>query len=73
MRSVSRIGIDARELCRGARTGIGRFLREVLRAGASLEGFEFVLYGNGTTWIEPTLSNVQVRVVGGKWTQWWDQ
>lgn len=73
MRSVSRIGIDARELCRGARTGIGRFLREVLRAGASLEGFEFVLYGNGTTWIEPTLSNVQVRVVGGTWSQWWDQ
>ncbi|MFQ5946011.1 MAG: glycosyltransferase family 4 protein [Anaerolineae bacterium] len=73
MRDVSRIGIDARELARGARTGIGRFLREVLRAGGSLDECEFVLYGNGTTWIEPTGSNVQVRVVGGKWTQWWDQ
>lgn len=68
-----RIGVDGRELAGGARTGIGRFLREVLRAGASLEEFEFVLYGNKTTWLEPTLGNVQVRIVGGKWTQWWDQ
>ncbi|MFQ5830305.1 MAG: glycosyltransferase family 4 protein [Candidatus Methylomirabilia bacterium] len=70
---MSRIGVDGRELARDARTGIGRFLREILRAAASLEGFEFVLYGNASTWIEPALGRMELRILGGRWTQWWDQ
>ncbi|MFQ5791308.1 MAG: glycosyltransferase family 4 protein [Acidobacteriota bacterium] len=70
---MSRIGIDGRELIRESRTGIGRYLREVLRAGAHLDGVEFVLYGNGSTWIEPGLGHVEFRALPGTWTQWWDQ
>jgi alpha-1,3-rhamnosyl/mannosyltransferase len=65
--------VDGRELARGVRTGIGRFLREVLRAGTDREGFEFILYGNGKTVIEPALRHVELKILPGKWTQWWDQ
>jgi glycosyltransferase involved in cell wall biosynthesis len=72
MTHARRIGIDGRELAGGARTGIGRFLQEVLRAGADAEGWQFVLYANGHR-LEPPGPHVQVRVLPGGWTQWWDQ
>ncbi len=67
-----RIGVDGRELAAGARTGIGRYLMEVLRA-ASRAGWECVVYGDRATRLECTLPGVTLRVLTGQWTQWWDQ
>ncbi|HEV8539741.1 MAG TPA: glycosyltransferase family 1 protein [Nitrospiraceae bacterium] len=67
-----RIGIDGRELRHGVRTGIGRYLIEVLRA-ASSEGRECVVYGDAETRAETDVPGVTWRVLKRGSTQWWDQ
>jgi glycosyltransferase involved in cell wall biosynthesis len=68
-----RIGIDGRELRQGIRTGIGRYLIEVLRA-ASQEGRECVVYGDGRTPLEDmSLPGVTWRTLTSASTLWWDQ
>jgi glycosyltransferase involved in cell wall biosynthesis len=67
-----RVGVDGRELKAGARTGIGRYLLEVLRA-ASRGGWECVVYGDRATRLVVSLPGVTLRVLDGRWTQWWDQ
>lgn len=66
------VGVDGRELRRGVRTGIGRYLTEVLSA-ASRAGWACVVYGDAGTEFPLALPGVSVRVLGGAWTQWWDQ
>ncbi|MBI4589250.1 MAG: glycosyltransferase family 4 protein [Candidatus Rokubacteria bacterium] len=67
-----RIGVDGRELRAGVRSGIGRYVLEVLRA-ASRDGWECVVYGDRTTRLSVALPGVTLRVLDGRWTQWWDQ
>ena len=67
-----RLGVDGRELKRHTRTGIGRYLTEVLRA-ASRAGWTCVVYGDADTAFEWALPGVSLRVLPGTWTQWWDQ
>ena len=69
---LMRIGIDGRELVEGVRTGIGRYLIEVLRM-ASREGMECVVYGDQRTRLPLALPGVSGRLLGGGWTQWVDQ
>jgi len=67
-----RIGIDGRELVDGARTGIRRYVLEVLRAAAS-PGAEVVVYGDRTTRLDPQFPGVSLAVVDAACTPWWDQ
>lgn len=67
-----RIGIDGRELRAGIYTGIGRYVTGVLRA-ASRDGWQCVVYGDPATDLRSTLPGVTLRVISGRWTQWWDQ
>jgi len=67
-----RIGIDARELRDGVRTGIRRYVVEVVRA-ASARGLECVVYGDRGTRLPPTSSVVRPVTLAAGWTQWWDQ
>jgi len=67
-----RVGIDGRELRDGVRTGIGRYVMEVVRAAAG-RGVECVVYGDGATRLPPAAPGVRPRVLASAWTQWWDQ
>jgi glycosyltransferase involved in cell wall biosynthesis len=67
-----RLGVDGRELRPGVRTGIGRYLGEVLRA-ASREGWSCVVYGDGGARLDPPLPGVGFTVLDAPWTPWWDQ
>ena len=67
-----RLGVDGRELVTGARTGIGRYVIEVLRA-ASQKGWPCTVYGDRSTSLGVTLPGVALRVLDPRWTQWWDQ
>ena len=67
-----RLGVDGRELRPGVRTGIRRYLIEVVRAAVSA-GWVCVLYGDAGTALEPAVPGVDVRILAGRWTQWWDQ
>jgi glycosyltransferase involved in cell wall biosynthesis len=67
-----RLAVDARELRPGVRTGIGRYLLEVLRA-ASLDGWSCVAYGDAGARLDTPLPGVDWRVLEAPWTQWWDQ
>jgi len=67
-----RLAVDARELRPGVRTGIGRYLLEVLRA-ASREGWSCLAYGDAGARLDHTLPGVDWRVLDAPWTQWWDQ
>ena len=69
---LMRLGVDGRELRPGVRTGIGRYLLEVLRA-ASLDGWSCVVYGDAGARLDQTLPGVAFRALRGSWTQWWDQ
>ena len=66
------VGVDGRELRPGVRTGIGRYLLEILRA-ASLEGWSCVVYGNAGARLDETLPGVTSSTLDSSWTQWWDQ
>jgi glycosyltransferase involved in cell wall biosynthesis len=67
-----RLGVDGRELRPGVRTGIGRYLLEILRA-ASEAGWSCVVYGDAGARLDQTLPGVTFRTLAGSWTQWWDQ
>lgn len=67
-----RVGVDGRELSAGVRTGIGRYVVEVLRA-VSQAGGECLVYGEETTGFNVAFSGVSYRTVSPGWTQWWDQ
>ncbi|HKT21525.1 MAG TPA: hypothetical protein VJR06_02720, partial [Nitrososphaerales archaeon] len=67
-----RVGIDGRELKGGLRTGIGRYLIEIIRA-ASQAGWECLVYGDRTTSLGRTWPGVTLRRLDHRWTQWWDQ
>ena len=70
--SVLRIGIDGRELREGVRTGIRRYVTEVVRA-AGARGLECVIYGDRGTRLPPTSSTVRPVTLEAGPTQWWDQ
>jgi glycosyltransferase involved in cell wall biosynthesis len=67
-----RLGVDGRELRPGVRTGIGRYLLEILRA-ASADGWSSVVYGDAGARLDETLPGVTSSILEGSWTQWWDQ
>jgi len=67
-----RLGVDGRELRPGVRTGIRRYLAEVLRA-ASRAGWSCVVYGDASTVVDEALPGVATRVLPGRCTQVWDQ
>jgi len=67
-----RLGVDGRELRPGVRTGIGRYLLEILRA-ASREGWSCVVYGDPGARLDQTLAGVTFATLDSSWTQWWDQ
>ena len=67
-----RLGVDGRELRPGVRTGIGRYLLEILRA-ASADGWPCVVYGDASARLEQALPGVVVTTLDTPWTQWWDQ
>jgi len=67
-----RLGVDGRELRPGVRTGIGRYLLEILRA-ASQDGWSCVVYGDAGARLEQTLPGVMFTALEASWTQWWDQ
>ena len=72
VRRGGRLGVDGRELRPGVRTGIRRYLAEVLRA-ASRAGWSCVVYGDAAPASDPELPGVSYAVLGGPTTQWWDQ
>ena len=67
-----RLGVDGRELRPGVRTGIGRYLREVLRA-ASHAGGSCIVYGETGGRLDDALPGVVFGVLRAPWTPWWDQ
>ncbi len=67
-----RLGVDGRELQAGVRTGIGRYLREVLRA-ASAARWSCVVYGDAATRLPEPLPGVALTTLGTRPTLWWDQ
>lgn len=67
-----RLGVDGRELVCGVRTGIGRYLIEVLRA-ATHQGWECLVYGDQTTELNGAAPGVLLRRLKRSHTQWWDQ
>jgi glycosyltransferase involved in cell wall biosynthesis len=69
---MTRLGVDGRELRLGVRTGIGRYLLEVLRA-ASQDGWSCVVYGDAGARLDQSLSGVAFTTLDASWTQWWDQ
>lgn len=69
---MMRIGVDGRELAGDRRTGIGRYMVEVLRAAAN-EGLECLVYGDETISLPVRLPGVSVRRLTGVWTPWVDQ
>lgn len=69
---MTRIGIDGRELIAGARTGIGRYVVEVLRA-ASHAGLECLVYGDDRTRLPVTLPGVNLHRLSAGPTLWVDQ
>jgi glycosyltransferase involved in cell wall biosynthesis len=66
------VGVDGRELRAGVRTGIRRYLVEVLGA-ISRAGWPCIVYGDVGTAFDLALPGVATRVLPGAWTQVWDQ
>jgi glycosyltransferase involved in cell wall biosynthesis len=67
-----RLALDGRELVAGMRTGIGRYVREVMRA-ASARGWRCVVYGDARTALPETLPGVTLTRLAAAGTRWWDQ
>ncbi len=67
-----RLGVDGRELRPGVRTGIGRYLLEILRA-ASADGWSCIVYGDAGAGLDQALPGITFSTLGASWTQWWDQ
>jgi len=66
------LGVDGRELRAGARTGIGRYLREVLRAAAA-RGWRCTVYGDARTALTGAPPGVALARLMAPGTRWWDQ
>ncbi len=67
-----RLGIDGRELISSARTGIGRYVIEVVKT-ARREGWDCVVYGNQST-VFPDAAAVTGAMRLYEWSRpWWDQ
>ncbi|HKB26086.1 MAG TPA: glycosyltransferase family 1 protein [Methylomirabilota bacterium] len=69
---MPKVGVDGRELRPGVRSGIRRYLVEVLRA-LSRAGWPCVVYGDRGSALDEALPGVAARVLPGSWTQVWDQ
>ncbi|HEV8472133.1 MAG TPA: glycosyltransferase family 1 protein [Methylomirabilota bacterium] len=67
-----RLGVDGRELAAGRRTGIGRYVREVLRAAAG-RGWRVRVYGDAETELGEALQGVTLARLRAPGTRWWDQ
>jgi glycosyltransferase involved in cell wall biosynthesis len=67
-----RLGIDGRELAAGARTGIGRYVHEVLRA-AGTRGWRCTVYGDASTTLPAVPGDVALARLAAPGTRWWDQ
>jgi glycosyltransferase involved in cell wall biosynthesis len=67
-----RLGVDGRELRPEVRTGIGRYVLEVLRA-ASRAGWTSLVYGDAGARLPISLPGVTFRELAAPWTPWWDQ
>jgi glycosyltransferase involved in cell wall biosynthesis len=67
-----RLGVDGRELRPGVRTGIGRYLLEVLRSVARA-GWPCTVYGDAGARLDDAPPGIVFRVLRAPWTQWWDQ
>ncbi len=67
-----RLGVDGRELQSGTRTGIGRYVSEVVRA-ADHAGWECLVYVTDAMSIQSDISRRSLRIVKESWTPWWDQ
>jgi glycosyltransferase involved in cell wall biosynthesis len=67
-----RLGVDGRELAAGMRTGIGRYVREVMRV-ASARGWDCIVYGDARTALPDALPGVQLTRLASMGTRWWDQ
>lgn len=68
------MGIDIRELERGKRTGIGRYLRNFITyASSARPEHRFFLYGNQYTDPDIGGENVEMRIRPEGMTLWWDQ
>lgn len=69
---VPRLGVDGRELREGVRTGIRRYVVEVVRAAAA-RGLECVVYGDRGTRPPPTSTTMRAVTLTAGSTPWWDQ
>jgi glycosyltransferase involved in cell wall biosynthesis len=69
---VTRLGLDGRELVSGMRTGIGRYVREVVRA-ASARGWRCTVYGDARTALPEMPPGVTLTRLVAAGTRWWDQ
>ena len=67
-----RLGLDGRELVAGMRSGIGRYVREVVRAAAA-RGWRCTIYGDARTALPETLPGVTLTRLASAGTRWWDQ
>ena len=67
-----RLGIDGRELVAGARTGIGRYVREVVRAAAA-RGWRCIVYGDARTAPREVPAGARLRRLRTPGRRWWDQ
>jgi len=66
------LGVDGRELVADRRTGIGRYVREVVRAMAA-RGWRCTVYGDGRTAFDDALPRVTLARLSAPATPWWDQ
>ncbi len=67
-----RLAVDGRELVAGRRTGIGRYVREVLRAAAA-RGWRSTVYGDASTVLADAPAGVTLTRLTAPGTRWWDQ
>jgi glycosyltransferase involved in cell wall biosynthesis len=67
-----RVGVDGRELRAGVRTGIRRYVLEVLRAAAA-RGLRCVVYGDRRSQLDDLPEGVTATTLDGQVTPWWDQ
>jgi glycosyltransferase involved in cell wall biosynthesis len=67
-----RLGVDGRELRPGLRTGIRRYVMEVLRAAAA-RGLPCMVYGDRGSALDDLPAGVTAVTLDGRVTPWWDQ
>ena len=67
-----RLGVDGRELRPGVRTGIRRYVLEVLRAAAA-RALPCMVYGDGASALEDLPAGATAVTLEGGITPWWEQ